>query len=488
MSKLNSHNRFVTRYAVRHVFKNEKGEMESAIVLTNKKTVCPESEQFKYYAKLGGFLNLKDLNTQKVKDLLPKLNMEGFYLIMATHRTVKGPDTYALVCSQMKSKLLDIPISPLVSFLPRIDGTSGEVLCGLRIHPNGDKTKNREWTRFQGLSSKSSYQGFNELKASHDYNKDYQQNSHAKYAGFYVNKNCSLVIYDIGTIDPNKTIEPQQNRTLIQEGGFVYVDSDLVFKLAEDTEDKLLTANELFEKFKDSEKSVLGTDRYKKSHFIRDSKEPKHKSVVFFLNPSTYLLPYELHITDDHSKDKFFKGKRVSVLFIPNGAQFEYCEFWELADGIQSVAKRQKKEPWNKYLQRVSDAQNLLFEDKINDIPVLSYPAENKNEKTPQSEEFYKMIRKARKGVPVGPKDSGKKEPEKEKSDKDKDEKEKAETKDGKQMDEKPKDDKPKDEKEPSDKDKSEKEKSDKDKSDKEKSGKEKSDKDSATPADKPKE
>lgn len=451
--------------------------MEAAIMVTDKKTVVAESEQFKFYAKVGGLLNLKDCNTQKVKDLLPNLKNDAFLLVMATYRTVKGPDSYALFCSKMKGPVMTLPISPLTGFMPRFDGSSGDVLCGLRIHPNGDKTKNRQWTRFQGLSSKTSYPGFNELKAGYDYNNDYRQKSHAKYAGFYVTKNCSVVVYDIGSTDPNKEVDPQQNQTLVQEGGFVYVDADLLFKLADDSDDKLMTATELYDKFKDADQSVLGSDRYKKSHLIRDNKEPKHRSVIFFLNPSPHLLPYELLITDDPSKDKFFKGKRVAVLFVPMGAHFEYCEFWELADGIESVVKRQKAEPWKKYLQRATDPQKGLFEEKINDIPVQSYPVEGKLERSPQSEDFYKTICKARKGVSTGLKASGKKDPEKEKSDKEKSDKQKDKKEQKEQSDkvkEEKKSDKDKDEK--SDKEKGEK--SDKEKSDKQKDKKEESDKD----------
>ena len=96
-AKSKSLNKFVTRYAVREVFKNEKGETETAIYLTENKSFCTESEQYKFYAKIGGILNLQDLNTQKVKDLLLKLDTSGFYLIMTNYRTTKGPNTYALV-------------------------------------------------------------------------------------------------------------------------------------------------------------------------------------------------------------------------------------------------------------------------------------------------------------------------------------------------------------------------------------------------------
>ena len=342
--KSKSLNKFVSRYVVRQVFKNEKGETETAIYLTEDKVFCTESEQYKFYAKIGGVLNLEDLNTQKVKDLLQKLDTNGFYLVMTHFRTTKGPNTYALVCPHINTKTLEIPVSPLVSFLPRIDGHTGEVICGLKMSSADDTTKRIEWTRFVG-ANKRTPNGFHELKFGCNYDEDYKRNTKAKYVGFYVNKNTSLVVYDIGTIDPNKAVNPEQNRTLIQEGGFVYADVDLLFRLCFELEDKLYSAKELYEKLKDTEKSILGSDRYKKSHLIRDNKEPKQRSVIFFLKPTPFLMPFELHITEDLSKDSLFKGKRTAVLTIPSGGEFEFCEYWQLRDGIECVQKRQKTEP-----------------------------------------------------------------------------------------------------------------------------------------------
>ena len=115
-----------------------------------------------------------------------------------------------------------------------------------------------------------------------------------------------------------------------------------------------------------------------------------------------------MHITEDRSKDSLFKGKRTAVLTIPSGGEFEFCEYWQLRDGIGLVQKRQKTEPWNKYLQKKSDAQRQSFEVKINDEPIMSYPTEDRNEKSPQNEDLYKKIKKVRKemfGAKNGPKE-----------------------------------------------------------------------------------
>ena len=282
--------KFVSRYAVREVFKNEKGETETAIYLTENKTFCTESEQYKFYAKIGGVLNLEDMDSEEATKLLHKLDTKGFYLVM-THfsTTPKSTNTYAVVCPHVSTKTLEIPVSPLVSFLPRIDGHTGEVICGLKISSADDPTKRRDWTRFVGVN-KSTPNGFHELKFGYNYDVDYKRNTKAKYVGFYVNKNTSLIVYDFGTIDPNKAVNPEQNRTLIQEGGFVYADVDLLFRLCSELEDKLYSAKELYEKFKNSDKSVLGSDRYKKSHLIRDKKEPKQRSAIFFLKSTPFLM------------------------------------------------------------------------------------------------------------------------------------------------------------------------------------------------------
>ena len=50
----------------------------------------------------------------------------------------------------------------------------------------------------------------------------------------------------------------------------------------------------------------------------------------------------------------------------------------------------------------------MSFEVKINDISIMSYPTEDRNEKSPQNEDLYKKIKKVRKemfGAKNGPKE-----------------------------------------------------------------------------------
>ena len=125
------------------------------------------------------------------------------------------------------------------------------------------------------------------------------------------------------------------------------------------------------------------------------------------MKSSKSVLPYELHITEDLSKDPNFRNKRIIVLCVPSGAELEYCEYWELNDGLKSVISRQYLEPWSKYLQKASDTRNQNFEDKISNFSIVSFPTDDRNEKTPQNEELYKKISNERKGKAVSNKKDG---------------------------------------------------------------------------------
>ena len=259
------------------------GEKQEAVIyLTNEKKICSDSGQFQFVAKIGGVLNLQDMSTAKVKELLPKLDSFGYYLVVANYRTTKGPNSYLIVCPNLKSQPFDEGFVPLNSFLPRINSETGHVITALRISGFSEKSKERQWTRFVG-SNKSSPNGFHELCFKYNYDNDHKQKTKANFVGFYVNKNTSLIIYDIGTTDPRKAMNPDQNRTLVQEGGFVYADADLLFRLCDQTEDKLLSAKEIVDRFKGTERGFLGSDKYKKTHLIRDPKDPKKRSVYTIL-------------------------------------------------------------------------------------------------------------------------------------------------------------------------------------------------------------
>ena len=130
----NSLNRFVTRYAIREVFKNDKtGFTESYIRLTEDKTICNNSEEYKFYAKIGGVLNLEDIDNQKIKELIEKLDFYGFYLVINQFEANDNLINCALTVPHFKYKAIEDEIKPLVSFIPRINGRSGAVICSLRI-------------------------------------------------------------------------------------------------------------------------------------------------------------------------------------------------------------------------------------------------------------------------------------------------------------------------------------------------------------------
>jgi hypothetical protein len=136
--------------------------------------------------------------------------------------------------------------APLTSFVPRVSESDNGIICEMKITTD-EITLTGTTLVTICESDKSNIQGFTELNFGYVYDNDIKTSSKRKFVSIYVEKNTALLMYDIGSITTITEIAHDQNLTLFQEGAFVYVDADILFRLCDDTELKLYNCKELYD-------------------------------------------------------------------------------------------------------------------------------------------------------------------------------------------------------------------------------------------------
>ena len=349
--------------------------------ICDEKVVCNPNERNKFYLKIAGIsqLSRKPVPGQKIRTSAEKLKESEFY---GSYVYIGDLDRklrcllYARKKGWPQQKLVAIP-GTLNSVIPRYDGTTGQLIFGMRILES--RLSDRKWTKYDNKNANFEWKGFYEmtdlLEMRTDF-LDFRFDSLETMTGIYVSKNTSLLMVD--TTQPRLHCDLARHYiyTLFQEGGFVAFKCQLFFCLYDVEEDEELDSNALF-----AQKRHLLKDSRNLQNLIEKPQQTiaskKHR--IIFLKSTPKHTFWTLRVT------------RISIseplecqICIPTGGQFENILPWN--EGIKVVQRRHRRKPWNKYIE-LTDSQTIST--NVNDLQ-QTYPSDG-NENFDLNQDFENL-------------------------------------------------------------------------------------------------